>query len=365
MNKFAKALQARNKRLAAEMVPYSGMINQEGRKDNAMDKYQNDAAAKKYEIPDMSHDWQKQKRNEMGIGIYDGAADDKAPTYTDEDLLWRDSSDHSAAARRTAAIKAHSMNCTKLASLFLGDNVPESTLEAQAIDFAALSPMAVQASLNRYAETEEYAEYASGDGEDEDKGEGESETVNITTKPVKSSVEETAAIDTKKVGDAAKKLGDAQKEFQDSITGSKEDAKPEEKVDNEAVEAAADKELAEIFAGIEEEADASNSASGSTPAPADEQEEDKDAKEAISGVDDIDKAASELAAALDAEDIQSGVLDNQEQEASLEQAPTEAKTASRRGVKSIGGASMKIASAAPRTVDYSGLWKDVPSDAIF
>lgn len=349
-SRYAKALRARNKRLAAESVPYPGTLNQEDRKFTPMDKYQNDEAAKKSEIPDMSHDWQKQKRDEIGFGVFDGAAKEKAPTYNDEEMAFYGSANSSA---RTAAIRAHSMNCVKLASLFLGDNVPESVIEAQAVDFAGLSPMAVKASLDRYAET------AEDETKEEPKEEEGEKACNCAA------AECNTAKDIKK---DIQKIQDGENLKQEGIDGLKQEGAAEEKAPevNDA-----DAELAKIFSSIAaeggnaeetaEEAGKEDELEIASKEDSEAADIDMNASMDLEASDDVNAAASALASMLEAEDVSAGVIAGKDEE------EPKAKTASkRRGVQSIGGACLKIASAnASQEIDLSGLWKDAPSEAAF
>jgi len=115
------------KRLTARMntaedsEKFSGNVGQENRPTVDIRKYDNYVEVPGWETQDMNHDWKANPRDEVGMGV-----------------------------PRIAAIYATSQQAVRLATLFLGDKVKESMIEAQARDFMRLGSRRIQAALERF-----------------------------------------------------------------------------------------------------------------------------------------------------------------------------------------------------------------------
>lgn len=117
-----------NERWSADMsIPYPGNVNQPERKDHNSEEYHTfEPSIENHELQDLRTEWQDNPRDEIGFGV-----------------------------PKVAAIRAAATKAVKMAVLYLGDKVSDSTIEAQARDFMRLGPKTLDASLQRFAKSEE------------------------------------------------------------------------------------------------------------------------------------------------------------------------------------------------------------------
>jgi hypothetical protein len=132
------------KRQAVEEYP--GTMNQPDRQFKSPEQYDTDTW-ESYEQQDLRHDWQSDKRDEMGFGIPEQAS-------------WKD--------QPTAKVKQAAAKAIKLAVCLLGDKVDDDVIEDQASDFMALGLDGIDAGLNRLAETNHLFVKADDDDDDDD-----------------------------------------------------------------------------------------------------------------------------------------------------------------------------------------------------
>lgn len=136
------------KRQAVEEYP--GTMNQPDRQFKSPDQYDTDTW-ESFEQQDLRHDWQSDKRDEMGFGV---------PTAS-----WKD--------QPTAKVKQAAAKAIKLAVCLLGDKVDDSIIEDQASDFMALGLNGIEAGLDRLTETNPlYVKAEDDDDDDEDDDSG-------------------------------------------------------------------------------------------------------------------------------------------------------------------------------------------------
>jgi hypothetical protein len=134
-------------RSSADQTPYPGNVNQPDRKDPGWEDYHTFEQRVNHELPDMRHQWQDDSRDDIGFGIPESWG--KSPTV---------------ASVRVAANKA-----VRVSMLLLGDKVSDDVVEAQAQDFMAMGPQAMDRTLQRFADTQKlYAEDAEDDEDDEE-----------------------------------------------------------------------------------------------------------------------------------------------------------------------------------------------------
>jgi len=134
--------------MAADQTPYPGNVNQPDRKDPAWEQYHTFEQRVNHELPDMRHDWQNDTRDDIGFGVSEPWG--KQPTV---------------ASIRVAANKS-----VRIATLLLGEKVADSVIQAQALDFMAMSHTALDQTLQRFAETQKlYADEEEKKEEVEDK----------------------------------------------------------------------------------------------------------------------------------------------------------------------------------------------------
>ena len=146
-------ITARNQR-AADQTPYPGNVNQPDRKDPAWDQYHTFEQTVNHELPDMRHQWQDDSRDEIGFGIPEAWG--KQPTV--------------------AEVKVASNKAVRVAILLLGDKVGDEVIEAQAADFLAMGPKAMDRTMTRFADTQKfYAEDDKVEEKDEEKDEKKDE----------------------------------------------------------------------------------------------------------------------------------------------------------------------------------------------
>jgi len=135
------------KRQAVEEYP--GTMNQPDRQFKSPDQYDTDTW-ESFEQQDLRHDWQSDKRDEMGFGVPSTAS-------------WKD--------QPTAKVKQAAAKAIKLAVCLLGDKVDDSIIEDQASDFMALGLNGIEAGLDRLTETNPlYVKAEDDDDDDDDSG---------------------------------------------------------------------------------------------------------------------------------------------------------------------------------------------------
>jgi hypothetical protein len=132
-------------------IPYPGMVGNEGRKFKTWEQYHTFQQQVNHELPDMRTEWKDNPRDEVGFGQA------KDQTGVSENLK------HTVASVRQAASKA-----VKLAVLLLGEKADEEVIETQARAFLAMGDEQLDASLNRFAETEHLYQVEAGDDEEEE-----------------------------------------------------------------------------------------------------------------------------------------------------------------------------------------------------
>lgn len=328
---------------AADKTPYPGTVNQE-RNDPEMNQYDNFEHTVNHELPDMRTEWKNDQRNEIGVGI---------PTV--------------------ASIRASANRAVKLAVLLLGEKAPEKMIEAQARDFMALGGKALNASLARFAETEElYA--ADEDSAEEPKAKKADDEKKEEEKPVAASKKcvgcKAAEGEAPAEEPKAKKAEEAPKEEEKPVAASKNKKAEEEKKDEEPkAKKAGDEEVVEAEDEMDVEAEEEEVTAEGEDMDVFAGDEDADMVESASKKADD---ANELDVELTAEDMDGETKTSAEEDellASLyageaedaEEAPkTEAKKAStKKGVKKLGG-QPKVASTGKGGEDLSNLWKSAP-----
>ena len=117
------------KREAVE--PYPGTMNQPDRQFKSPEQYDTDTW-ETFDQQDLRHEWQEDKRDEMGFGVPSTAS-------------WKD--------QPTAKVKQAAAKAIKLAVCLLGDKVDDDIIEDQASDFMALGLDGINAGLDRLADT--------------------------------------------------------------------------------------------------------------------------------------------------------------------------------------------------------------------
>lgn len=156
-------------RSAADQTPYPGNVNQPDRNDPAWDQYHTFEQKVNHELPDMRHQWQDDSRDGIGFGVPEAWG--KSPTV---------------ASVRVAANKA-----VRMAVLLLGDKVSDEVIEAQAKDLMAMGHVAMDRTLQRFADTQKlYAEEAE---KVEEKVEEKKAAEKVEDKPAEKVEEKTAA----------------------------------------------------------------------------------------------------------------------------------------------------------------------------
>lgn len=368
-------------RSAADQTPYPGNVNQPDRQDPDWDQYHTFEQKTNHELPDMRHDWQNDGRDDIGFGIPEEWG--KSPTV---------------ASVRVAATKA-----VRVAVLLLGEKVEDEVIEAQAKDFMSMGTKAMDRTLQRFADTQQF--YADDDAdEDDEKVEevkveakqaateaefkpeiavpGSEEQPKVAEdkaedkkedKPVEKVEEEKKAADKveEKVEDTVKasdvkamiasavaeamkaalpdfiqKKVDEKKEKEDDKKASDDAAKTEEKVEDEKKAAAADEAAEEVVEKAEDKVEAKKSAATA-------QERASFDIELTGAMDDEvapDPEADERLASLF--DDQSGVTagtSDRKVEASQKKA----------GIKKLGG-QPRVVTASDGGVDISSIWQSAP-----
>ena len=192
-----------NSRSAADQTPYPGNVNQD-RKDPSHDQYHTFEQKVNHELPDMRHQWQDDSRDDIGFGVPEAWG--KSPTV---------------ASVRVAANKA-----VRVAMLLLGEKVADDVVEAQAHDFMAMGPQAMDRTLQRFADTQ--ALYAADDEKVEDKADEKVEDKADEKKAADEKVEDKAD---EKVEDKAdeKKAADVPDFIKEKKDEKKDDEKKDEK----------------------------------------------------------------------------------------------------------------------------------------
>ena len=117
-------------------IPYPGSVNQPDRKFKTREEYDNYVETLNHPTPDMRSEWQDNPRDGIGFGI------------PKESTL-------SVASVRVAANKA-----VRIAVLLLGEKVSDEVIEAQARDLMSMKGEYMDATLARFAETQELYEAA-------------------------------------------------------------------------------------------------------------------------------------------------------------------------------------------------------------
>lgn len=126
-------------RSSADQTPYPGNVNQPDRNDPKWEQYHTFEQRVNHELPDMRHDWQNDSRDDIGFGVPETWG--KSPTV---------------ASARAAATRA-----VRVAMLLLGDKVSDEVIEKQAQDLMAMGQVAMDRTLQRFADTQKlYADEA-------------------------------------------------------------------------------------------------------------------------------------------------------------------------------------------------------------
>ena len=298
---------------ASDQTPYPGNVNQPDRKDPKWDEYHTFEQKVNHELPDMRHDWQNDERDDIGFGVPEAWG--KQPTV---------------ASVRVAANKA-----VRVATLLLGDKVADTVIEAQATDFMAMSPKAMDRTLQRFADTQALYKAAEEKPADEKAEEKKEE------KPA----------DEKKAAD--EKLPDFIKE---KIEDKKEDKPAEEKKAGEAeFLPKIEKPGAEVKAADEKPADDK----------AEEKVEEKKASTTgkVAGEFDIELTGSmddEVEADPEADERLASLFDDPSMVAVQETSGRKTEASQKKtGITKLGG-QPRVASAEGSGVELSSLWKTAP-----
>ena len=304
---------------AADQTPYPGNVNQPDRKDPKWDEYHTFEQKVNHELPDMRHDWQNDERDDIGFGVPEAWG--KQPTV---------------ASVRVAANKA-----VRVATLLLGDKVADTVIEAQATDFMAMSPKAMDRTLQRFADTQ--ALYKAADEADE--------------KPADEKKEEKA--EEKKAAD--EKLPDFIKEkIEEKKEDKKEDKPAEEKKAGEAeFLPKIEKPGAEVKAADEKPAD------DKAEEKVEEKVEEKKASTTgkVAGEFDIELTSStddELEDDPEADERLASLFDDPSMVATQETSSRKTEASQKKtGITKLGG-QPRVASAEGNGVELSSLWKTAP-----
>ena len=145
-------------RMAAEIAPYPGTINQPDREFKKRDEYHTFEHTINHETPDMRTEWRDDERDEIGFPI----AEDNSAVEGDggEGKV-------TASVSETTTLRQAAGKAVKLAMLLLGEKVAEEVIEAQAKDFMKLGSESLDSALSRFADSETL--YVAEEDKEEDK----------------------------------------------------------------------------------------------------------------------------------------------------------------------------------------------------
>ena len=332
-------LTARGQR-AADQTPYPGNVNQPDRKDPAWDQYHTFEQTVNHELPDMRHQWKDDSRDDIGYGIPEAWG--KQPTV--------------------AEVKVASNKAVRVAILLLGDKVGDEVIEAQAADFLAMGPKAMDRTMTRFAETQKfYAEddkeevkddekKAADDKVEDKKDEDKAEKTATSEAECKTKIEKPGSPEQPKV---AEDMKDDKKDEDKKSTCAADDVK-EDKKDEE--KKAAMPEFIQKKIDEKKEKDEKKAADESD-------EDDKDEKKASKvAMGDLD---IELTGAMDDEVAPDAEAD--ERLASLFDDAVTAGNSDRKveasqkkaGITKLGG-QPRVVTASGSGVDISDIWQSAP-----
>ena len=132
---------------------YPGTMNQPDRQFKSPEQYDTDTW-ETFDQQDLRHEWQEDKRDEMGFGVPSTAS-------------WKD--------QPTAKVKQAAAKAIKLAVCLLGDKVDDDIIEDQASDFMALGLEGINAGLDRLADTNHLFVKADDDEDDDEDSDSDKE----------------------------------------------------------------------------------------------------------------------------------------------------------------------------------------------
>jgi hypothetical protein len=141
--RLTQRLASATKKVVAESQAdglFPGDVGNEERKKNyrKIDEYHTFEQTVNHELPDMRHEWQEDKHDEVGMGIPKKAT--------------------------KAMIVNAATNATKLAYFLLGEKASDQIIEQQARDFMRLGSVRLESAIKRFAETKDLYEDEECDG---------------------------------------------------------------------------------------------------------------------------------------------------------------------------------------------------------
>ena len=307
---------------------FPGDIGNEERPVVEQDKYDNYEQVPVYELKDERTEWKDNPRDELNVGI-----------------------------PKVAKIYAAAHNAVKLATMFLGDKVADSVIEAQAREFMRLGSARLESSLKRYAESEElYKEDAPVEEESLEAKKKEVAPANpapaIEEKPALDVKPAVAAVAAAPVAPVVAEVKQAdQNAAPVAASGIANDVKPVQEVSKEQEEL----QKAPVATAAAKTADALEQAPAAevpaeVPGEIAAEDDGEDFFSEETSLDDQDVEQDEELASLFAEDTK--------EEGIPKDVEASKKTAKKQGISKL-GAQPKIASA-KKLDDLAGLWKDVP-----
>ena len=126
-------LTTQTRRAEDNKIPFPGTVGNEDRLTTPVDKYDTFEHTVNHELPDKRTEWKQNPRDDIGFGI-----------------------------PKVAAMFATAHKSVRLAIMFLGDKADDKMIEAQARDFLRLGSSRIDASLKRFADSEELYKVEAG-----------------------------------------------------------------------------------------------------------------------------------------------------------------------------------------------------------
>ena len=340
-------ITARNQR-AADQTPYPGNVNQPDRKDPSWDQYHTFEQTVNHELPDMRHQWQDDSRDEIGFGIPEAWG--KQPTV--------------------AEVKVASNKAVRVAILLLGDKVGDEVIEAQAADFLAMGPKAMDRTMTRFADTQKF--YAEDDKVEEKDEEKKAADDKVEDKVEDKKVDEKTAASEAEFKTKIEKPGSPE---QPKVADEKKDEKKDEKSCSAADEKVEDKKDEEKKAAmpefIQKKIDEKKDEKKDDKKAADESDkdedkiEDKKASKVAMGEFDIELTGAmddEIAPDDEADERLASLFDNDGFAAGVTAGNSDRKVEAsqkKAGITKLGG-QPRVVTASGSGVDISDIWQSAP-----
>lgn len=289
MDRIRLTKRASRGRIADAATPQTAIDLGKNRTYHKIDEYHTFEQTVNHELPDMRHEWKDDKRGDANFGI---------PKY--------------------AKVYMAAKKATKLATLLLGSNASEASVEKQARAFMRMGDRALTASLNIYAECK------GGDCE-----EPATTCVNACEEPTTTCYN-----------------ADDEEEKETPVV---------ETEDTEAEEAAPAAEGEEAAPAAEGEAETEEAPAAEGEA---EEEADIEVDEAPADGNEISFDDDTVDGPAEADDELSGVFDDDDEanEEGAEEAPEGAATTRKAGVKKLAGQPTLTRVASKKADELSALW---------